>query len=288
MAQIQGGYLIEGYTEETISKVDKHLIELRTALQNKIIKQAEIVGIEEFPLPSKKGGSPKLAHCAVLDYNGITGYVQLEDMDKKVMTIDKLRSRVGTKVIFMVTKLVKEKENDEPFFVASRKLAQELAAKTTLEIRSEGEVSKAAITHVGLKHVVVDLGGIESNIHVSELSHGWIENLHDKFKIGDVIDVKILNIDKEKETIKVSHKATLPSLWDTIEKKFKINSEHKCKISGVTEAGNFVNLAEGVDAFAPHLRHEYLNVGDEVLVRIIELNPAKKKAVCRIVRTLHR
>src|SRR5690606_16812193 len=138
-----------------------------------------------------------------------------------------------------------------------------------------GEITKASVAHVGLKHIVVDLGGIESSIHVSELSHGWIDNLHDKFRIGDVIDVKILNIDKEKESITVSHKDTLPNLWDKVEKKFKINSEHKCKISGVTEVGNFVNLAEGVDAFAPHLRHEVFNAGDEVLVRIIELNPQK-------------
>ncbi|MBG9728021.1 hypothetical protein ABD87_00260 [Lysinibacillus sphaericus] len=288
----KNGYLIEGYIEDAPPKVNPHLIKLRTAQQNKMILQAEIVGIQEFPNPKPKEGETSVTHCAKLDYNGITGYIHLEEMATNTMTLQRLRSRVGTVVMFCVKQILASDHNDEievdlePTFVASRKMAQEIAAETTLDVRKEGEQIKAAVVFVGVNHITVDVGGIESNIHVSECSHGWVDSLFNKFTIGNLIDVKILKIDKEKKSISVSHKATLPDAWETFESKFKVNSEYKCRVSGVTESGIYVNLTDGIDAYTPHMKFEHVNAGEYVLARIMKIDSAKRNVVCRIVRRI--
>lgn len=282
---IHNSYLIEGYENDNNQKVNKSLIKIRAAMQNKMILQGEIVGIQEFPMKRKNEEKENL-YSAIVDFEGLTGYIELDEMSIHSMTVNRLRDRIGTLVRFMVTRFVPETEDSEAFFIASRKQAQSIAADTTIGLRKEGEITKATVIHVGGNYITVDLGGIESDIPISETAHGWVDILSDRFKVGDIIDVKILTMDKEKQRFTLSHKATLPDPWKTAARKLKVNAEYKCKVSGVTESGVFISLAEGVDAYAPHLRFAMVNKGDTVLARIINMNVEKRELVCRIIRVI--
>lgn len=274
--------LIEGYDEKKAqsllaneSEVSQDWIDVYESRQNSTILQAEVQGIEEKVYST---ATNKKMPCAMIDIGTVRGMVPLDFLgveDRK-----QARKLIGEKVAFVV--IAVDRENG--FFVGSRKQALQQMADKTLKKVEKGDIVPAVVREVYNANMVVDIGGIQCRIPTSEVTYGWIDNLHDYYKAGDHVKVKIMEVDKKDRSAKVSIKATKPNEWERVHDFYKENGEYVAKVSGVSEFGTFVTLREGISGLAQHLRHEVVKKGDKVLVRVLKIRPKEQKMNVKIVK----
>ena len=130
--------------------------------------------------------------------------------------------------------------------------------------------------------------GVEGLIHVSEMS--WtrhIKHPSDMFKMGDEVEVKVLNIDLEDKKISLGIKQLQDNPWDTIEAKYGVGSVHKGIVRNLTQFGAFVQLQEGIDglvhisdmSWTKVIKHpkEIVNKGQDVDVKILEVSSEDRR-----------
>ena len=88
----------------------------------------------------------------------------------------------------------------------------------------------------------MDIGGVDGLVHVTDLSWGRVQHPSDVVKVGDEIDVKILNVDPARERISLSYKATRPRPWTVAGEKYPVGSIVEGKVVRITTFGAFVEL----------------------------------------------
>ena len=127
--------------------------------------------------------------------------------------------------------------------------------------------------------------GVDGLIHISDLS--WskkIKHPAEFTKIGESIEVVVLDVDKENRRLSLGHKQLEENPWDVFESVFTIDSVHQGTIVGTSDKGVIVGLPYGVEGFAP-TRHIIKEDGsaakmDETLdFKVIEFNKESKKIV---------
>lgn len=283
MAEVLNTILIEGFDPEKAEykpdEDDKHWMEIQSAYQNDKIISGELIGFENIKLNDKK------ELCGIIWKGGIKGIIPLRESGidpEDQQAINKYRALSGKEISFKV--LHYDKENN--MFLASRKKAREEMAEITLKKIDVGYNIHCVLREVYARHVVGDIGGIDVIIPVFELTYGWIEDLRDHYKPGDHIRVQVMEIDKEKKTVKVSMKPLLKNPFPDCAKRYVKNGEYVGTVTGVQNYGIFVNLEEGVDSLAPHLKFQNVKKGDKVLVRIVNVDVEKEQIRTKIVRVL--
>ncbi|MCL2415055.1 MAG: 30S ribosomal protein S1 [Bacteroidales bacterium] len=127
--------------------------------------------------------------------------------------------------------------------------------------------------------------GVDGLIHISDLS--WskkIKHPAEFTKVGEKIDVVVLEVDVENRRLSLGHKQLEENPWDVFETVFTIDSIHKGTVLSANDKGAVVVLPYGVEAFAP-MRHIQKEEGgtakpDEVLdFKVIEFNKDSKKII---------
>lgn len=271
--------LIEGFDPSKLqaeeSEYDKAWKTIYGAYQNKTIIQGEFVAIEELARPDNKTET-----CAVVQIDRVRGFIPLEHFG--VQNKRQLRAMTGRNIAFKV--LNYDRDND--IFVASRLDALEQMANITLNRIDVDDTILAVVSSVSPNLVRADIGGIEVKIPINDIRYGWIDDLTEEVKVGDHLRVKVLEIDKEEQKVRVSRKALQKNPFPDCLKRYKKGNEYTGTVSGVREYGIFVNLEDGVDSLARHLKWENVKKGDRVLVRIVETNAKEQHIVTRITRVI--
>src|SRR5690606_10896125 len=111
-----------------------------------------------------------------------------------------------------------DRENN--LFTASRKAALEHMANVTWSRVEEGQILMSVVRDVMPWGIKVDIGGVQVEIPIDEVDHGWIDDLYEKVRVGDHLRVKVIELDKENKTIKVSAKQAKPSPWPECAKRY--------------------------------------------------------------------
>lgn len=276
--------LLEGFDAEKAKQVNlnqdqvsQDWVDIYSSRQNGTILQAFVRGVEEKTY--SHAGNKKM-HCAVIDIGEVKGLIPLEFLG--VENRNDARQLIGEKVVFMVIAI--DKENG--FFVGSRVAALEEMKNITLKKISEGDDILAVVRKVFNTSLFVDIGGIEIRIPNKEVSYGWIDSLHDHYKVGDHIRVRVTSVDRKNKDVTVSIKATKPNPWENVSDHFTEQAEYVGKVSGIAEFGPYIELKEGISGLAQHLRHEVLKKGDKVLVRILKIRPKEHKINVKVIKVL--
>lgn len=284
MAEVLNSVLIEGFDPEKAEykpmvEEDTHWMEIQSAYQNDKIISGFLVGFENIKLNEKK------ELCGIIWKGKIKGLIPLRESGvnpEDQQAINKYRALSGREINFKVLHFDKEAN----IFLASRKKAREEMADITLRKIDVGYNIHCVIREVYQGHVVGDIGGIDVTIPVFELTYGWIDDLRDHYKPGDHIRVQVMEINKETKEVKVSHKPLLQNPFPDCATRYVKNGEYVGRVSGVQNYGVFVNLEEGVDSLAPHLKFQNVKKGDKVLVRVINVDVQKEQIRTKIVRVL--
>ena len=179
--------------------------------------------------------------------------------------------------------------------VASKRVILEEAKKAIEDAAWEnikvGEVVKAEVKRFTDFGAFADINGVDGLIHLSQISWSHVKNAESVLKKGDIIDVKIIEADREKNRISLSIKALTPEPWSNIEEKYPEGSAVLGKVVRIIDFGAFVELEPGVDGLV-HISKitnerinnpaDVLNIGDEVKAIILSVDAENKKIALSI------
>ena len=127
----------------------------------------------------------------------------------------------------------------------------------------------------------VDLGGVDGLIHISQMSWRRVKHPSEVLKEGDVVEVIVLSVDRDKEKISLKLAQVQQNPWETITERYAVEDIVTGKVTKYMTFGVFVEIEEGVEGLIhiSELSEEHVSrpqdivqIGDEVEVMIIELD----------------
>ena len=142
--------------------------------------------------------------------------------------------------------------------------------------RLSGEVTN--VTEFG---VFVDLGGVEGLIHISELSWGRVSHPNQICKVGQQVEVLVMDVTPERCRIALSLKRLMPNPWETAQEKYPINGIVPAVVTALVPYGAFARLEEGLEGLIHaseipippnHVIKDILSPGQNVQVRILQVD----------------
>ncbi|MBG9732289.1 hypothetical protein ABD87_22965 [Lysinibacillus sphaericus] len=282
--------LIEGFDESKIqqeSTYDEGILSVIRAKQNAMVLKVEVFSFDthEFEVDGKKHSVRvavlTLPNDSKRSVKGILPFEFSDEPDK-----NRFRSLFGRTIHVMVENYERDEEG-KLTFTGNRIKAKELAKDITFRKVEVGDIIPAVVQYVSDRFVFLDVGGVTTRLPMSELSYEWISNLQQKYKIGDHLKVKVLEMDKKERTMTVSAKAALENPWDFVPKHYRKNMEVVGRVTGVVDFGIFVNVEAGVDVLCRHLKHQTVVSGSTVLVRIETITTESERINGRIIDTFN-
>lgn len=257
-------------------KIVEKIAELADDYKDKII-EAKVI-------KKNKGGF-------MLEYDGVD--VFMPRRDSAVREDDKAIGRT-----YKVAIVNLDKENNS--IVVSRKRFFELDDANRQNMSSKllenDGVQNGVVAKIAPFGIFVDIGGIEGLVHYTELSHKGPVNPAKNFKEGDAVVVKVLGYDEKKRRLSLSMKALGDDPWKEIEKELEVGYAIKVMVSNIEAYGAFVDLGNDIEGFLhiseiswdKNIKHpsQYLSVGQEIDVEIIEIDTTNKKLRVSLKRLL--
>ncbi len=190
--------------------------------------------------------------------------------------------RLGVKVI--------EVDQDRRRLIFSEREAQKewrahQKARLLAELK-EGDIVKGTVTGLRDFGAFVNLGGADGLIHVSELAWHRVDHPRDVLKVGDEIDVYVLNLDRDSNRIALSRKRLLNDPWEEADKRYHEGQLVEGAVTNVVDFGAFIALDDGLEGLL-HLSemgdgslkepYSYVKKGDRLSLRISHLEPEKRR-----------
>ena len=194
----------------------------------------------------------------------------------------------------LVVKIIEFDPEKKRVVLSGKEVEKEAAeaekAKLWSKIKKGDKVS-GVVKRLAKFGAFVDLGGVDGLIHNSDLSWGRVNHPSEIVKEGDNVEVFVLDLNKETGKIALGLKDIEKDPWNEIENNFKINDIVKGKVVRLMDFGAFVEVQKGIEGLV-HISQitedniakpsQVLNIGDEVKVKILELNREAKKIALSI------
>lgn len=218
------------------------------------------IGVRGF-VPATHVGSGKLRN--------IEKYVG-ETLELKIIEVDRERKKV------VLSNRAAEEE--------SRAVVKERIFTDT----NPGDILEGTVRRITDYGAFVDLGGIDGLLHISEMSWMRIQHPKEVLKEGQDIKVMILKLDKSIGKISLGLRQVMPDPWNLIRENYKIGQKIMATINRMVQAGAFVRLPEGAEAFLPvseislqriQKPQDVLEENQEVEATIIDLRPEERRMV---------
>ena len=229
----------------------------------------------------------------IADIGGVRAFVPASQLSQRY--VEKIDNFVGQEMKLKIIEVDKQKKR----VVASRKavVAEESAAKKkeAWEKLEEGIVIHGIVRRLTDFGAFVDLGGVDGLVHITDLCWGRIKHPNEVVKPNMEIDVKVLSLDREKERIQLGYKQLQPHPWDNAVEKYPEGAIVDGKVVRITDFGAFVELEPGLDGLV-HISQcattrvakveDAVKVGDEVKVKVLSVDPEKKRISLSIRQAL--
>jgi len=249
----------------------------RKAWEEIVAKQEAEEFVEGVGKEAVKGG-------LLADVCGVRAFIPASQLSLRY--VEKIDEFVGQTMTLKIIEIDKTKKR----IVASRKavlIVEEASRKKELWTSFEvGSVVKGTVRRLADFGAFVDIGGIDGLVHVTDLSWGRVKHPSDVVAVGQEIEVKILNVDPERERISLSYKQTQPRPWTVAGEKYPVGSVVEGKVVRITTFGAFVELEPGLDGLV-HISQcaltriakveDAVNVGDVVRVKVLDVNTEAKR-----------
>jgi small subunit ribosomal protein S1 len=222
---------------------------------------------------------------------GVRGFLPASLVDiRRVQHLDDFLSQ---KIECKVIELNRSRNN----VVLSRRAVLEEERKEVrqqiLDRLQPGQVVEGAISNIVDFGAFVDLDGIDGLIHISELSWSHVNHPSEILSIGDVVPVKVLDIDRERQRISLGLKQTQQDPWQRVVDSYQLGDELEGKVTKVVTFGAFVEIMDGVEGLVHiselaqhHVENprEIVEPGDEVKVKILEIDSDRRRLSLSVKR----
>src|SRR6266542_2768859 len=222
---------------------------------------------------------------------GVRGFLPASLVDiRRVHNLDEFK---GQTLECKVIELNRSRNN----VVLSRRAVLEEERK---EVREQilGRLQPGMVVEGKISNIVdfgafVDLDGIDGLIHISELSWSHVNHPSEVVSVGETVRVKVLDIDRDRQRISLGLKQTQEDPWTRVLNEYKQGDALEGKVTKVVAFGAFVEIVPGVEGLVHiselaehHVENpsEVVSPGDQVWVRILEIDEARRRISLSIKR----
>jgi small subunit ribosomal protein S1 len=215
---------------------------------------------------------------------GVRGFLPASLVDiRRVQDLDEF---LGRKLECKVIELNRNRNN----VVLSRRAVLEDERREVrqkiLDDLQPGQVVEGVISNIVEFGAFVDLDGIDGLIHISELSWSHVNHPSEVLAIGEKVNVKVLDIDRDRQRISLGLKQTQADPWQSVIESYQVNDVVEGRVTKVVTFGAFVEIHAGVEGLvhiselaAHHVENprEVVNQGDLLAVRVIEIDADRRR-----------
>jgi small subunit ribosomal protein S1 len=227
----------------------------------------------------------KIKGGVVVDLMGVDAFLPGSQIAlRRVPNIDEL---LGQKYEFKIIKLNKRRRN----IVVSRRVILEVERagkreKLMKELQKD-QVRKGIVKNITDFGAFIDLGGVDGLLHITDMSWGRISHPSELVHIGQELDVKILDIDWERERISLGLKQLQAYPWKDVAAKYPVGTRVQGKVVSITNYGAFVELEPGIEglvhisemSWTRNVRHpsKLVSIGEVIEAVVLKVDPNEEK-----------
>jgi small subunit ribosomal protein S1 len=221
----------------------------------------------------------------VVDLFGVDAFLPGSQIAlRQVPDFDEL---IGQTLHLKIIKLNKSRRN---IVVSRRVVLEHEREKMREQLLSQievGQVRKGIVKNITDFGVFIDLGGLDGLLHITDMSWGRIAHPSEVVSLGDQIDVKILDFDKETGRISLGLKQLTEYPWERIEEKFPVGTKVLGTVVSLTDYGAFVELEKGIEglihisemSWTQHIKHpsKIMQVSDKIEAMVLAVDKENEK-----------
>ena len=215
---------------------------------------------------------------------GLRGFLPASLVDlRRVKDLD---AYLGTEIEARVIEMDRNRNN---VVLSRRVLLEEGRKNERAEILSKlvkGMRLKGTVSSIVDFGAFVDLGGIDGLVHISELSWNHVNHPSEVVKVGDEVEVEVLDVDLQRERISLGLKQTTEDPWLKLIESYPVGTIVDGKVTKVVPFGAFVELGDNVEGLvhisemaAKHIDTpaQVVKVGQDVKVKVMDINPDRRR-----------
>ncbi len=253
------------------AKKEENWFKLQECQKENVIVQGEITG-------KVRGGF-------TVDIDGTQAFLPGSQVDVK--PIRDIRPLMNMSQSFHILKMDKRRGN----IVVSRKSVltdnSNVSKSEILESLSEGQEIEGIVKNITDYGAFIDLGGIDGLLHVTDISWKRINNPSEVISIGEKVKVLIIKLSREDQRVSLGMKQLQDDPWVDVDKKYEVGKKYNGQVTNMADYGAFVGLEGGLEGLV-HVSEmswvskiekpsKYVNIGDEVQVKVLEIDSEKKR-----------
>src|SRR5579862_8789589 len=176
---------------------------------------------------------------------GVEAFLPASQID--IITPKNLAQFVNNTYEFKVVKINQERQN---IVLSRRELIEQERTERRSKLLSDmtpGDIRKGTVKNITDFGAFIDLNGIDGLLHITDMSWGRVGHPSEILKVGQDIDVVVLDINREKERVSLGLKQKLSNPWENIDAKYQVGNKVKGKVVNLVPYGAFVELEPGVE-----------------------------------------
>jgi small subunit ribosomal protein S1 len=158
-----------------------------------------------------------------------------------------LQVYVGNSYEFKVVKLNADRQN---VVLSRREIIEAERNARRSQLLTEmmpGDIRKGTVKNITDFGAFIDLNGLDGLLHITDMSWGRLSHPSEMLKVGQELDVVVLDINREKERVSLGLKQKLANPWDNIEQKYPVGTRVKGKVVNLVPYGAFIEVEPGVE-----------------------------------------
>jgi small subunit ribosomal protein S1 len=235
--------------------------------------------------PVKGTLARKIKGGVTVDLMGVDAF--LPGSQIALRRVPNIEDLIGETYKFKIIKLNKRRRN----IVVSRRVLLEAEREkkrdTLVKELLVGQIREGTVKNITDFGAFIDLGGLDGLLHITDMSWGRVGHPSEVVDIGAKLDVKVLDIDWDRERISLGYKQLLPYPWTDIDKKYPVGARVRGRVVSITNYGAFVELEKGVEglvhisemSWTRNIRHpsKLVSIGDEIEAVVLKVDPDDEK-----------
>ena len=202
---------------------------------------------------------------------------------------------MGLKQPFQVLKMDRRRGN---IVVSRRAILEESRAEQRAKVigkLAEGDSVDGVVKNITEYGAFVDLGGVDGLLHVTDMAWRRVNHPSEILTIGETVKVQVVKINKETHRISLGMKQLMDDPWDIVGAKYPLESQHKGRVTNITDYGAFVELEAGVEGLV-HVSEmswtkknvhpgKIVSTSQEVDVMVLEIDGVKRRVSLGLKQT---
>jgi small subunit ribosomal protein S1 len=227
----------------------------------------------------------KIKGGVVVDLMGVDAFLPGSQIAlRRVPNLDEL---LGQSYEFKIIKLNKRRRN----IVVSRRVILEAdraeKRETLMKELAVDQVRVGVVKNITDFGAFIDLGGVDGLLHITDMSWGRVSHPSEMVNLGQDVEVKILDIDWNRERISLGLKQLQAYPWEDVQKKYPVGARLQGKVVSITNYGAFVELEPGIEglvhisemSWTRNVRHpsKVVSIGETIEAVVLKVDPQDEK-----------